>query len=302
MKSRERARWSELAVPLLFTKMHGLGNDFVVIGALDGLPLDENELSRFARFVCDRHFGVGADGIIWILPSENADFKMRIFNPDGSEAEMCGNGIRCAVKWFYDRDYAKGVTVRVETLAGIKTVWVQGREGKAISVTVDMGEPIFDPARIPTTLGDGRKVMEVPLTIGAETFKVSAVSMGNPHCVIFVDDVKSFPVEKIGPAIEHHPAFPQRTNVEFVQVVYRNELRVRVWERGAGLTLACGTGACASLAIAASTGRTERKATVHLPGGTLTVDWRDDNRIYMTGAAVEVFRGELAWEGESTCS
>jgi len=285
-----------LVVPLLFAKMHGLGNDFVVIGALDGMPLREGELSEFTRFVCDRHFGVGADGVIWILPSEEADFKMRIFNPDGSEAEMCGNGIRCAAKWFYDRDYAKGETIRVETLAGLKTVWVQAKEGKAVAVTVDMGEPIFNPAQIPTTLGNDREAIEVLLTVdGAETFTVSAVSMGNPHCVVFVSDVDNFPVELVGPKIERHPAFPQRTNVEFVQVVSSNELRVRVWERGAGLTLACGTGACASLVIAAKTGRAERKAKVHLPGGALTIEWRDDSRVYMTGPAVEVFRGELVW-------
>ncbi|MCS3919253.1 diaminopimelate epimerase [Candidatus Fervidibacter sacchari] len=289
-----------MVVPLLFVKMHGLGNDFVVIGALDNLPLCEDELSEFARFVCDRHFGVGADGVIWILPSEEADFKMRIFNPDGSEAEMCGNGIRCAAKWFYDRDYAKGEMVKVETLAGLKTVWVQAKEGKAVAVTVDMGEPIFNTVQIPTTLlGDGREAIEVPLTIdGVETFTASAVSMGNPHCVIFVDDVNGFPVERVGPKIERHPAFPQRTNVEFVQVVSSNELKVRVWERGAGLTLACGTGACASLVIAAKTGRAERKAMVHLPGGTLSIEWRDDNRVYMTGPAVEVFRGELVWESK----
>jgi diaminopimelate epimerase len=286
-----------LVVPLIFAKMHGIGNDFVVIGALDGMPLREDELSEFACFVCDRHFGVGADGVIWILPSESADFKMRIFNPDGSEAEMCGNGIRCAAKWFYDRDYAKGETIRVETLAGLKTVWVQAKEGKAVAVTVDMGEPIFNPMQIPTTLGDDREAIEVPLTVdGFETFTVSAVSMGNPHCVIFVSDVDNFPVEVAGPKIERHPAFPQRTNVEFVQVVSESELKVRVWERGAGLTLACGTGACASLVVAARTGRTERKAKVHLPGGTLTIEWRDDNRVYMTGPAVEVFRGELVWE------
>ncbi len=277
--------------------MHGIGNDFVVIGALDELPLPEEKLDEFARFVCDRHFGVGADGVIWVLPSQVADFKMRIFNPDGSEAEMCGNGIRCAVKWFYDRDYAKGNAVRVETLAGIKTVWVQEENGRAKAVTVDMGEPIFEPALIPTSLSERGEAIETPLNVeGFGTYTVSAVSMGNPHCVIFVDNVDNFPVEVLGPRIEHHPAFPKRTNVEFVQVISSNEMKVRVWERGAGLTLACGTGACASLAVAARTGLTERKAKVHLPGGTLTIEWRDDGRIYMTGPAVEVFRGELVWE------
>lgn len=288
-----------LVVPIVFVKMHGIGNDFVVIGALDDLPLPEEKLSEFARFVCDRHFGVGADGVIWILPSQVADFKMRIFNPDGSEAEMCGNGIRCAAKWFYDRDYAKGKAVQVETLAGIKTVWVQEENGKAVAVTVDMGEPIFAPSLVPTSLGEGSEAIEVPLSVeGAGTYIVSAISMGNPHCVIFVNDVDNFPVETIGPRIEHHPAFPKRTNVEFVQVLSRNEMKVRVWERGAGLTLACGTGACASLVIASRTGRTDRKAKVHLPGGTLTIEWRDDGRIYMTGPAVEVFRGEFVWESD----
>ncbi len=288
-----------LVVPIVFVKMHGIGNDFVVIGALDDLPLPEEKLSEFARFVCDRHFGVGADGVIWILPSQVADFKMRIFNPDGSEAEMCGNGIRCAAKWFYDRDYAKGKAVQVETLAGIKTVWVQEENGKAVAVTVDMGEPIFAPSLVPTSLGEGSEAIEVPLSVeGAGTYIVNAVSMGNPHCVVFVNDVDNFPVETIGPRIEHHPAFPKRTNVEFVQVLSRNEMKVRVWERGAGLTLACGTGACASLVIASRTGRTDRKAKVHLPGGTLTIEWRDDGRIYMTGPAVEVFRGEFVWESD----
>ena len=288
-----------LVVPIVFVKMHGIGNDFVVIGALDDLPLPEEKLSEFARFVCDRHFGVGADGVIWILPSQVADFKMRIFNPDGSEAEMCGNGIRCAAKWFYDRDYAKGKAVQVETLAGIKTVWVQEENGEAVAVTVDMGEPIFAPSLVPTSLGEGSEAIEVPLSVeGAGTYIVSAVSMGNPHCVVFVNDVDNFPVETIGPRIEHHPAFPKRTNVEFVQVLSRNEMKVRVWERGAGLTLACGTGACASLVIASRTGRTDRKAKVHLPGGTLTIEWRDDGRIYMTGPAVEVFRGEFVWESD----
>lgn len=285
-----------LAVPIVFVKMHGTGNDFVVIGALDELPLPDEELGEFARFVCDRHFGIGADGVIWVLPSKVADFKMRIFNPDGSEAEMCGNGIRCAVKWFYDRDYAKGSSVQVETLAGIKTVWVQERDGKAATVTVDMGEPVFDPTLIPTTLSEGNEAIEVPLNVeSVGTYVVSAVSMGNPHCVIFVEDVDNFPVETVGPKIEHHPAFPKRTNVEFVQVLSPEEMRVRVWERGAGLTLACGTGACAALAIATRTGRAERKAKVHLPGGTLVIEWRNDGRIYMTGPAVEVFRGEFAW-------
>lgn len=289
-----------MVVPIVFVKMHGLGNDFVVIGALDELPLPEGKLGEFARFVCDRHFGVGADGVIWVLPSRVADFKMRIFNPDGSEAEMCGNGIRCAVKWFYDRDYAKGNTVQVETLAGVKTVWVQAEGGEAVAVTVDMGEPVFEQSLVPASLCEGREAIGVPLEVeGVGTFTASAVSMGNPHCVIFVNDVEDFPVETVGPKIEHHPAFPKRTNVEFVQVLSRNEMKVRVWERGAGLTLACGTGACASLAVAVKTGKTERKATVHLPGGALTIEWRDDGRVYMTGPAVEVFRGELVWRNDT---
>ncbi|MCS7266050.1 MAG: diaminopimelate epimerase [Armatimonadetes bacterium] len=281
---------------MIFAKMHGLGNDFVVIGALDEMPVPEESLSDFARFVCDRHFGIGADGVIWILPSQVADFKMRIFNPDGSEAEMCGNGIRCAVKWFHDRDYSKSASVSVETLAGIKNVWVQESDGKTKWVTVNMGEPIFQPSLIPTTLGDGEKAIEVPLLVeGIGSFTASAVSMGNPHCVIFADDVDSLPIEEIGPKIEHHPAFPQRTNVEFVEILSPKDLKVRVWERGAGLTLACGTGACAALVIAALTERSERSAQIQLLGGNLKIEWRNDGKVYMTGPATEVFQGEFVW-------
>ncbi len=281
---------------MLFTKMHGLGNDFVVFGALDGLPIPEGQLSIFAQSVCDRRFGVGADGVIWLLPSSAADFQMRIFNPDGSEGEMCGNGIRCAAKWLYDRDYVKGEVVRIETLAGVKKVWIQAKKDETFAVTVDMGEPHFEPSQIPTTLSDGKEALEVPLQVnGIGAFVVNAVSIGNPHCVIFADALDTLPLEAVGPKLEHHPAFPQRTNVELVQVLSRTELRVRVWERGVGLTLACGTGACASLAAAVRTGRADRKAVVHLPGGDLEVDWSDDGHIYMIGPAVEVFRGELAW-------
>ncbi|GBC98975.1 Diaminopimelate epimerase [bacterium HR17] len=285
------------AVALTFTKMHGLGNDFVVIGALDGLPLSEDRLAAFARFACDRHFGIGADGVIWVLPTTLADFQMRIFNPDGSEAEMCGNGIRCAAKWFYDRDYAKDRWVRVATKAGVKTVQVHTDNGRAVAVSVDMGAPIFDPARVPTTLGNGNEAVEVPLPVDeVGTLTVTVVSMGNPHCVVFVDDVATIPIERVGPLIEHHPAFPQRTNVEFVQVISPHELRVRVWERGAGATLACGTGACAALVAAVRTKRVDRRARVHLPGGTLDIHWQSDGTVLMTGPAAEVFRGEILWQ------
>lgn len=279
-----------------FTKMHGLGNDFLVIGALDGLPLPERELPSLARKVCDRHLGVGADGVLWILPSQRADFQMRLFNPDGSEAEMCGNGIRCAVKWFYDRDYAKGETITVETKAGVKTVWVEAEGAIVKEVTVEMGEPIFDPKFVPTNLGD-KEAVEVPLSLGGgkEAFVVTAVSLGNPHCVVFTGNVEAIPIESIGPELERHPAFPRRTNVEFVQVISPKELLVRVWERGAGLTLACGTGACAALAAGVKTGRTGKAVTVHLPGGALRLEWRGDGPIYMTGPAEEVFWGEFLW-------
>ncbi len=275
-----------------FTKMHGLGNDFIVV---DGLveTIVEAELPDLARRACDRHFGVGADGIILALPSDKADFRMRLINSDGSEAEHCGNGIRVMAKLVHDRGHTQASRITVETIGRINVLDLNTEDGKVETVRVDMAEPIFDRGRIPMTGPAEEEAIEVPLEVGGRTLGFSCISMGNPHAVTFVEDVDAFPVETLGPLVEHHPVFPRRTNVEFIQVLGPAELRMRVWERGAGITLACGTGACASLVAAARTGRSGRHATVHLPGGDLLIEWSDDNHVYMTGPAVEVFQGEL---------
>jgi len=274
---------------LTFHKFHGLGNDFILI---DNRHQNAPLLSPTEAIEwCDRHFGVGADGVIFALPGEGeTDYQMRIFNSDGSEPEMCGNGIRCLARFLADLEGKTETVYRIQTLAGtiVPTVRSDGQ------VTVDMGEPRLTAAEIPTTLVSGdQQVVEVPLRVDDREWAVTAVSMGNPHCITFVEDVESIPLEQIGPQFEHHPAFPQRTNTEFIQVVRSDYLKMRVWERGAGITLACGTGACASLVAAVLTGRSDRKATLELPGGCLAIEWSpDNNRLYMTGPAVCVFQGE----------
>ncbi len=279
-----------------FTKMHGLGNDYVFVDLLQGgsqdLPFDPAALSRE---ISDRHTGVGGDGLILILPSERADFRMRIFNSDGSEGEMCGNGVRCFAKYVYEHGYAKSPRFSVETGAGIivPEVEVGGGSGqdRVQRVKVDMGLPRTRRGEIPMTGPHEEKVIEAPLEVNGQTVTITAVSMGNPHCVIFVDDASKADVEGLGPLIEKHPAFPNRTNVEFIQVISQDELIMNVWERGSGVTMACGTGACASVVAAALTGRTGRRAVVHLPGGDLEIDWAEDGHVFMTGPAVEVFNG-----------
>jgi len=281
-----------------FTKMHGLGNDYVVIDCVsEDISISERRLPRLAREMSDRHFGVGSDGIILVLPSKSAHFRMRIFNPDGSEAEMCGNGIRLFAKYAYDHKLTRRRELEVETLAGIIRPRLQVRSGRVQAVTADMGAPRLERKEIPMK-GKGGRPLRERLRVLGERFEVTCVSMGNPHCVLFVDDVERFPVERIGPAIEHHDLFPRRTNVEFVQVVGPTELRMRVWERGAGETLACGTGAAASLVAAHLTDRAERKAVVHLRGGDLRVSWHPaDDHVFVIGPAEEVFVGE--WPGEA---
>lgn len=275
-----------------FTKMHGLGNDYVFVdlyrSGSEGLPFDPVSLSQE---VSDRHFGIGSDGLILILPSETADFRMRIFNADGSEGEMCGNGIRCFAKYVYEQGYTRSTTFSVETGAGIIVPEVLAEGGRVRGVRVDMGEPRTRRCDIPMEGPPANQVIEELLEAGGNLYRVTAVSMGNPHCVIFVEDLEEADVAGIGPVIENHPAFPRRTNVEFVQVKGPCELEMRVWERGSGITLACGTGACASLVAAVLTGRASRRARVHLPGGDLDIEWADDGHVYMTGPAVEVFRG-----------
>ena len=273
---------------LPFRKLHGTANDFVYVDARGGLPVDPAVL---APRICDRHRGVGADGLILLLDSTQADCRMRIFNADGSTAEMCGNGIRGFAKYVLDHGLVRADPLRVETDAGVKTVSVRRDGGAVASITVDMGPPEWDGRRIPVD-ADGL-VLERPLGVNGRSWTVSCVSMGNPHCVVFVDDPSALVLPEIGPAFERHPFFPRRVNTEFIGVESTERLRMRVWERGAGETLACGTGACAAAVVAARTGRTGRHVTVALPGGELESAWRDDDHVYMTGDAVEVFAGEI---------
>lgn len=279
-----------------FTKMHGIGNDFVMVDCLgqDGAALAE-EAERRAIFLCDRKFGVGADGVILILPGSNAKFRMKMFNPDGSEAEMCGNGIRCFAKYVYDHGCSHGETdLPVETGAGLLRLQAEaGSDNKVARVRVDMGEPVLIPSLVPTTLGCGNEpVIDEEIRFKNGAIRVTAVSMGNPHAVAFVDDVASFPVSTVGPLVESHPAFPKRVNAEFIEVLSDSEINFRVWERGAGETLACGTGSCAAAVACALNGKTSRKVLVHLAGGDLDVEWSAaDNHVYLAGPAAEVFTG-----------
>jgi len=271
---------------LSFHKLHGTANDFVYVDARNGLPRDPASL---ATELCDRHRGIGADGLILLHDSGVADCRMEIFNADGSRAEMCGNGIRGFAKWVLDHGLAAGEPLRVETDAGLKSVVAERDSGRVTSVTVDMGVPEWDGRRIPVD-ADGA-VVNHPLDVAGRTYHVTCVSMGNPHCVVFVDDVAAVDVAAVGPAFERHPFFPRRVNTEFAQVLAPDRLAMRVWERGAGETLACGTGACAVAIAAARTGRAARRVTVALRGGDLVIDWGADERVRMTGPAVEVFRG-----------
>jgi diaminopimelate epimerase len=273
-----------------FVKMQGAGNDYVYVNCFEEQIADRPAL---ARFVSDRHFGVGGDGLICICPSDIADFKMDMYNADGSSAAMCGNGIRCVGKYVYDRGMTDKTTITVESGGAVKKLWLNVRDGKVDTVKVDMGSPELRPEKIPVDLPVER-VVEVPVSIGGERWFISCVSMGNPHAVVFVDDVESLKLESIGPEFEHNKIFPERTNTEFVQIIDENTLRMRVWERGSGETLACGTGACASLVAATLTGRCSGSARVLLRGGELFIEWdRENNKIYMTGPAVAVFEGEL---------
>ncbi len=273
-----------------FTKMHGLGNDYVYI---NGFEEQVSDPSSLAVRVSDRHFGIGSDGLILILPSDKADARMRIFNADGSEAEMCGNGLRCVAKFVYERAICRNNPMRIETGAGILTVdlFVDTRD-QVEKVRVDMGAPRLTRGEIPMTGPAGEQAVEVPVEAGGRRFAVTCVSMGNPHCVVFVDDVDTFPVAEFGPLLENHPLFPRRTNVEFVQVLSRSEVRQRTWERGAGETLACGTGASAVTVAAVLTGRCDRRLVNHLAGGDLELEWLEDGPVLMTGPATEVFTGE----------
>ena len=273
-----------------FTKMQGLGNDYVYMDAIH--QKIENE-SSLAQFVSNRHFGIGSDGLILICKSDVADFKMRMFNSDGSEAEMCGNGIRCVGKFVYDKGLTDKTTVTIETLAGIKTLELNTKEGKVETVKVDMGEPILNPKEIPVIL-DEEPVKNLMLEAEGKKFKFTCVSMGNPHAITKVEDTEKFDVEKYGKVLEVDKAFPNKTNVEFIQIVDKNHIKMRVWERGAGETLACGTGACASAVACYLNGKTDRNVEVELLGGKLYIEWNEENNhIFMTGPAVTVFEGML---------
>jgi diaminopimelate epimerase len=275
-----------------FTKMQGAGNDYVYVNCFEEKVDNPAEV---AVQVSNRNFGIGSDGLILIMPSDQADVRMRMFNSDGSESEMCGNGIRCVAKYAFDHGIVDKKEITAETGAGILTLQLfTGADGKVDKVRVNMGPPRLSKREIPM-IGDGEEqVINQPLNILHSTFHITCASMGNPHCVIFVDDVESFQVEKYGPLIENHEMFPRRTNVEFVQIISRTEVRQRTWERGAGETLACGTGSSAVTAACVLNGLTENKILNHLSGGDLEMEWAEDGNIYMTGPAVEVFTGEIA--------
>jgi len=274
---------------LRFTKLHGTANDFVYVDAREGFPGDPAAL---APQLCDRRRGIGADGLILLLPpADGGDCRMVIYNADGSRPEMCGNGIRGLAKFVHDRGLVRTNPLRIETDAGVKTVDAEVAGGRVARVTVDMGVPVWDGRQIPVD-ADG-EVIERSLDVAGRGYRVTCLSMGNPHCVVFVDDVDGLPLAEIGPRFERHAFFPRRVNTEFVRATARDRLVMRVWERGAGETLACGTGACAAAVAAARTGRSEHRVVVALPGGELLIDWRPDDHVYMTGDAVEVFEGRI---------
>lgn len=273
-----------------FTKMQGAGNDYVYINCFEEKIDDPHTLSKR---ISDRHFGVGSDGLVLIMPSDTCDFRMRMFNADGSEAQMCGNASRCVGKYVYDHGMTDKKEISLETKSGVKKLKLFVEKGRVSRVCVDMGIPRFEPALIPVSI-EGDAVIDEPVAVGDEVFRVTCVSMGNPHAVIFMPDITGDDLHRIGAMIEHHPLFPERTNVEFVQVVSPRELKMRVWERGAGETLACGTGACASLVAAVANGLADRKATLRLLGGDLEIEWDSiSGHLFMTGPAETVFEGDF---------
>ena len=273
-----------------FTKWQGCGNDFVLFDCRQDVPAD---YAKLAQQVCDRHYGVGADGILVVLPSDCADFRMRIFNTDGSEAEMCGNGIRCFARYIYDFGLTDKTCFTVETGAGVLVPEIILENGQVTGVKVDMGEPHLLGEEIPVTGFDGQRVIDEPLTVDGKTYRMTAVSMGNPHCVIFVDDAETFPIYELGRQFESHALFPKKTNTEFVEIKDRRHVRMRVWERGAAVTLACGTGSCATVVAGILNDKLDREAEVQLDGGRLIVKWAENNHVFMTGPAELVFSGKL---------
>ncbi len=273
-----------------FTKMQGLGNDYIYV---NGFQEEIKAPGEAAKRLSDRHFGVGADGLILIKPSQKADFTMEMYNADGSQGAMCGNGIRCVGKYVYDYGLTDQKEITVETKSGIKALRLTVQDGKVSQVEVDMGEPELAPEKIPVLL-EGETVIGREVRVGEQTYRITCVSMGNPHCVTMVEEVQGLDLAKIGPAFENHAMFPDRVNTEFIRVLDRKNIEMRVWERGSGETLACGTGACAVAVACALNGWTEEEVTVHLLGGDLRIRWdRETNRVFMTGPAVTVFEGEI---------
>ncbi|MCL2115349.1 MAG: diaminopimelate epimerase [Methanobrevibacter sp.] len=276
-----------------FTKMQGLGNDYVYIDCTKG---EIENIPYVSKFISNRHFGVGSDGLVLICASDLADFKMRMFNPDGSEAEMCGNAIRCVGKYLYDKGLTDNKILKIETLAGIKVLELNLENGKVKTVKVDMGEPILDSNLIPV-ISDEFPVKNLKLKVKDKEFTFTCVSMGNPHAITFIDDIKNFDVKGYGSILEIDNHFPKRCNIEFVKVIDESNVKMRVWERGTGETLACGTGACATTVACILNGLTKRKVNVELLGGVLNIEWNNENNhVYMTGPAVTVFEGELVEE------
>lgn len=276
-----------------FTKMHGIGNDYIYVNGFKETVMNPSEA---AKRLSDRHFGVGGDGLILIQPSEKADFKMEMYNSDGSLGAMCGNGIRCVGKYVYDYGLTDQTRVSVETKSGIKFLDLTAKQGKVSQVEVDMGEPVLKPESVPVSL-EGDSVIDREFTLGEKKYRITCVSMGNPHCVVPVENVQELEIEKMGPLFEHHPLFPDRVNTEFIRVLDRENVQMRVWERGSGETLACGTGACAVAVACVLNGWTQEQITVHLLGGELKIRWdRERNRVFMTGPAQTVFEGEIDLE------
>ncbi|MDE7312918.1 MAG: diaminopimelate epimerase [Eubacterium sp.] len=284
-----------------FTKMHGLGNDYIYVDCFQETVADPE---KAAKFLSDRHFGVGSDGLVLIKPSKQADFEMAMYNADGSRGEMCGNAIRCVAKYVYDHNMTDKTSISIETLAGIKYADLHITGGKVASVRVNMGQPELIPQKIPVVYempqAEGvqqalSKVVDCPITVGGTQYRMTCVSMGNPHCVVYVDDVDSLELAKLGTQFERHACFPNRVNTEFVRVLDKNTVQMRVWERGSGETLACGTGACAVTVASILNGYTNRLVTVKLLGGDLVIEWDEQTGIvYMTGSAEHVFDGEIA--------
>lgn len=273
-----------------FTKMHGCGNDYVYVNCFEETVENPADV---ARFVSDRHYGIGSDGLILICPSEIADFRMAMYNLDGSEGKMCGNGVRCIAKYVYDHHLTDKTQISLETLGGIKYLDLNIKDGKVETVKVDMGEPILNPEDIPVNISKD-VVIDEPVEVDGRIWNMTCISMGNPHAVVFVDDTKSLNLEKMGPSFEKHAIFPEQVNTEFVHVIDRHTVDMRVWERGSGETFACGTGACATAFACILNGKTEDTVLVHLVGGDLLIEYdRETNHIFMTGPATEVFSGEI---------